>query len=39
MGAMKTNKTKLGRKGRAMLFLVIATGIYFVVWALIGLAL
>jgi len=31
------NKSKLGRKGRAMLYLVIATGIYFVVWAIIGM--
>jgi hypothetical protein len=35
---MKTNnKSKLGRKGRVMLSLVIAIGIYFVVWAIIGL--
>ncbi len=34
---MKANKSKLGRKGRAMLYLVIAIGIYFVVWAIIGL--
>ena len=40
MGAMKTNKpnkSKLGRKGKAMYFLALGIGIYFVVWAIIGM--
>ena len=37
MKVMKTNKSGLGRKGRAMLYLVIMAGIYFIVWAIIGL--
>jgi hypothetical protein len=37
MKTMKANKSKLGRKGRVMLSLVIAIGIYFIVWAIIGL--
>jgi hypothetical protein len=31
------NKSKLGRKGRAMYYLVLGIGVYFVVWAIIGL--
>jgi hypothetical protein len=37
MKTMKANKSKLGRKGRVMLSLVIAIGIYFIIWAIIGL--
>jgi hypothetical protein len=37
MGAMKTNKSKLGRKGKAMYYLALGIGIYFIVWAIIGL--
>ena len=34
---MKTNKSGLGRKGRVMFALTIIAGIYFIVWAIIGL--
>ena len=37
MKTMKTNKSGLGRKGRVMLYIAIAIGVYFVVWAIIGL--
>ena len=40
MKAMKTNKSNkpgLGRKGKAMYYLTIAIGIYFIIWAIIGL--
>ena len=37
MKVMKTNKSGLGRKGRVMFYIAIAIGIYFVVWAIIGL--
>jgi hypothetical protein len=37
MKANKSSRTRLGRKGRVMLSLVIAIGIYFVVWAIVGL--
>jgi hypothetical protein len=37
MKANKSNRTRLGRKGRVMLYLTIATGIYFITWAIIGL--
>lgn len=40
MGTMKTNesnKSKLGRKGKAMYYLTLAIGIYFVIWAIMGL--
>ena len=40
MGAMKTNKSNksgLGRKGKVMCYFVLGVGIYFVVWAIIGL--
>ena len=34
---MKTNKSRLGRKGKAMYYLTLAIGIYFAVWGIIGL--
>jgi hypothetical protein len=37
MKTNKSNKSGLGRKGRAMLYLTIAIGIYFITWAIIGL--
>ncbi len=40
MGAMKANKSNrsgLGLKGKAMYYLTLGIGIYFIVWAIIGL--
>ena len=34
---MKSNKSGLGRKGKAMYYLAITIGIYFVAWAIVGL--
>ena len=34
---MMKNKTGLGRKGRAMFYITIAIGVYFIAWAIIGL--
>ncbi len=39
MGAMKankSNKSKLGRKGKAMYYLALGIGIYFIIWAIMG---
>ena len=37
MKTNKSNKSGLGRKGKAMYYLALGIGVYFVAWAIIGL--